>query len=195
MFNYLSRHIRAVVTSAMLFALCGVSLVLAAGPVVNFAPRQFSSQQTHYLRFSITPTSCVLVSGSCVVKVGAVPYNAWIMRAEQQIATSFNSLTSDTLSIGTTSTSANELVTAQSIAATAGGATDLTVVTTARGTVVTGDGTTPTGANGGFDIYAKWTEVGTAATAGLVSVLIEYAAPNDGACKPALSLGSTAIAC
>lgn len=183
---------RAIVALASLFALTAIAF--AAGPVINFAPRQFTTQQTHYLRFTFNFNSCVLASGSCVVKVGAVPYNAWIMRAYQQIATSFNSGTTDTLSIGVTSTSANELVAAQSIAAATGGATALTVVSTNAGTVATGDGATQTGGNGGFDIYAKYTQTGSAPTAGAVSELIEFAAPNDGACK-ITPLGTTNIAC
>lgn len=189
-----SRNIRGGLAAGLLFGLTAVTLVYAA-PVVNFAPRMFTTQQTHYLRFTFNFNSCTPVSGVCTVKVGAVPYNAWILRAYQQIATSFNSLTSDTLSIGITATAANQLVAAQSIAAAAGGATALTVISTAAGTVVTGDGATPTGANGGFDIYATWTEVGTVATAGAASYIIEFAAPNDGACKPTLPLTSTSPAC
>jgi len=173
--------------------LLGLSLVAYAA-VPNFAPRQFQTQQTHYLRFTFNFNSCTPVAGTCSIKVGAVPYNAWILRAYQQIATSFNSLTSDTLSIGTTATPTTELVAAQSIAAAAGGATALTVVSTNAGTVVTGDGATQTGGNGGFDIWARWTQVGTLATAGAASYVIEYAGPNDGSCKT-VPLGSTAIAC
>jgi len=172
------------------FATAAFALTVPA----QFSPRQFTSQQTHYLRFTINYNSCVLASGSCTVKVGAVPYNAWILRAYQQIATSFNSLSTDTVSIGVTSTSGNELVTAQSVHGAAGGATALTVVSTAAGTVITGDGATQTGANGGFDIWVKYAQTGTAPTAGTASYLMEFAAPNDGSCT-AVPLGSTAVAC
>lgn len=182
---------RALLAVAALLGLASAAFGLTTP---NFAPRQFTTQQTHYLRFTFNFNSCTPVSGTCAVKVGAVPYNAWILRAYQQIATSFNSLTSDTLSLGVTSTSGNELVAAQSIAAAAGGATALTVISTAAGTVITGDGATQTGGNGGFDIWAKWTQVGTLATAGAASYLMEYAAPNDGSCKTT-PLGGTNIAC
>jgi hypothetical protein len=188
-----SHNIRGAVAAFAMFALAAGSLVYAATP--NFGPRMFETQQTHYLRFTFNFNSCTPVAGVCSVKVGAVPYNAWILRAYQQIATSFNSLTSDTLSIGVTSASANELVAAQSIAAAAGGATALTVISTAAGTVITGAGATPSGANGGFDIWVKWTEVGTVATAGAASYIIEYAAPNDGQCSQSVALGATKPAC
>jgi hypothetical protein len=193
--NRLSRtlNLRAIVTGLALFATSGVALALTIPP--SFNPRMFPSQQTHYLRFTINFNSCVLASGSCTVKVGAVPYNAWILRAYQQIATSFNSLSTDTISIGVTSTSGNELVAAQSVHGAAGGATALTVVSTAAGTVVTGAGATSTATNGsGFDIWVKYTQTGTAPTAGAASYIMEYAAPNDGACS-AVPNGSTAIAC
>jgi hypothetical protein len=117
------------------------------------------------------------------------------MRAYQQIATSFNSLSTDTIAIGVTSANGNELVAAQSVHGAAGGATALTVVSTAAGTVVTGAGATSTATNGsGFDIWVKYAQTGTAPTAGAASYIIEYAAPNDGSCAP-VPQGSTAIAC
>jgi hypothetical protein len=161
----------------------------------SFSPRQFTTQQTHYLRFTINYNSCVLASGSCTVKVGAVPYNAWILRAYQQIATSFNSLSTDTIAIGVTSTNGNELVAAQSVHGAAGGATALTVISTAAGTVVTGDGATSTSTSAsGFDIWVKYAQTGTAPTAGAASYILEYAAPNDGACS-VVPIGSTGTAC
>ena len=193
--NRLSRalNVRAILAGVALFVTSGVALALTTPP--SFSPRQFTTQQTHYLRFTVNFNSCVLASGSCTVKVGAVPYNAWIMRAYQQIATSFNSLSTDTIAIGVTSANGNELVAAQSVHGAAGGATALTVISTAAGTVVTGAGATSTATNGsGFDIWVKYAQTGTAPTAGAASYIIEYAAPNDGACAP-VPQGSTAIAC
>jgi hypothetical protein len=179
--------------AALLVGIGSVAFALVVPPA--FSPRQFTTQQTHYLRFTVNFNSCVLASGSCTVKVGAVPYNAWILRAYQQIVTSFNSLSTDTIAIGVTSTSANELVAAQSVHGAAGGATALTVVSTAAGTVVTGDGATSTATNGsGFDIWVKYAQTGTAPTAGFANYIIEYAAPNDGTCV-AVPQGSTGVAC
>jgi hypothetical protein len=186
-------NVRAIVTGLALFVTSGVALALTTPP--SFSPRMFPSQQTHYLRFTINYNSCVLASGSCTVKVGAVPYNAWILRAYQQIVTSFNSLSTDTIAIGVTSANGNELVAAQSVHGAAGGATTLTVISTAAGTVVTGDGATSTSTSAsGFDIWVKYAQTGTAPTAGTASYIMEYAAPNDGACS-AVPIGSTAVAC
>src|SRR5260370_37191237 len=46
----------------------------------NFAPRQFPTQQVHYARFSVNFNSCVYVSLTCSVKIGAIPYNSYILR-------------------------------------------------------------------------------------------------------------------
>ena len=127
------------------------------------------------------------------MKVGAVPYNAWITRGYQQIITSFNSATTDTMAIGTASGGA-QLVAAQSVHGAAGGATSLTIVAANAGTVATGAGIAPTGANGGFDIWAVYAKTGAAPTAGQATYVIEYFAPNDGTCGP-VPLGATAAAC
>lgn len=192
--NSLSRalNVRALIAAAALFVTAGAALALTIPPA--FSPRQFTTQQTHYVRFPVSFNSCVLAAGTCNVKVGAVPYNAWILRAYQQIVTSFNSGTTDTVAIGVTAGGA-ELVAAQSVAAAAGGATALTVVSANAGTVKTGDGATSTNTIGsGFDIWVKYTQTGAASTAGAAYYIIEYAAPNDGSCA-VVPIGSTGIAC
>jgi hypothetical protein len=178
-----------------LVGLIGIATAAFALTVpATFSPRQFQTQQTHYLRFTVNFNSCVLASGSCTFKVGAVPYNSFMIRGYQQIITSFNSLSTDTIAIGVTSTNGNELVAAQSVHGASGGATTLTIVSTAAGTVVTGDGATSTGTDGGFDIWVKYAQTGTAPTAGQAVEVLEYFAPNDGSCAP-VPLGSTAPAC
>jgi hypothetical protein len=147
----------------------------------NFAPRQFPSQQVHYLRFVVNFNDCVLVSNTCSVKRGAVPYNAFIIRATQQIITSFNSGTTDTLAIATAS-GGGQLVAAQSVHGAAGGATSLTVVSANAGIAATGNGIAQTGADGGFDIWSVYAQTGAAPSAGQAVIVIEYIAPNDGSC-------------
>src|SRR5437899_1353255 len=64
-------------------------MALTIPPTV--APRQFPTQQSHYLRFTVNFNSCVLVANTCSVKVGAIPYNSYLVRAFRQIVTNFNS--------------------------------------------------------------------------------------------------------
>jgi hypothetical protein len=164
----------------------------------QYAPRQFSSQQTHYLRINVTFNSvngqpCVLVSNACSVKAGAVPYNALILRAYQEIVTSFNSGTTDTLAVGISKSGA-ELVAAQSVHGAAGGPSALTLASSGSGIQVTGAGATQTGANGGFDIWVTFAQTGAAPSAGQAILVVEYIAPNDSTCQTA-ALGATASAC
>lgn len=158
----------------------------------NVAPRQFNTQQTHYLRFTATYNACVLVSNTCSYKVGALPYNAFVVRAYQQVYTAFNSASTDTLAIGVSKGGA-ELVAAQSVHSTTAGL-PLTVVAANLGTAATGNNATATGSNGGFEVYATYAQTGTAPTAGNAVVIVEYIAPNDGSCQT-VPLGSTAAGC
>ena len=177
---------------------CGVAYALTKPP--TFAPRNTISQQVAYFRINanfnnIDGQPCVYVSLKCTVKIGALPYNAYVIRATQQIITNFNSSVSDTLSIGLTSTSANELVAAQSVHTGAGNQATLTVVSSGSGVQLTGNNAVQTGADGGFDIWVQLIAGATpTATAGQAIVILEYISPNDGSCTD-VPMGATAGAC
>lgn len=174
-------------TSSLTLASFAGVLILASAALAltfppTFAPRQFNTQQTHYLRFTVSFNSCALVSNTCSAKVGAVPYNAFIVRAYQQIITPFNSGTADTVALGTAPGGAQIVAATNSVHGAAGAATVLALVS--AGITPTGNGTTPNGGDGGFDIWAVYAQTGTAPTAGQAVIVIEYIAPNDGACLP-----------
>lgn len=213
------RALRNLVAAAGLAPSCLAAVSLSAFALTNpptFAPRQFQTQQTHYIRieaqangggsFSANGISCAAAAtggGNCTVKVGALPYNAFILRAYQQVTVAFNSTTTDTLSLGVSAANANELVAAQSVH-TAANMAALTVVVTSAGLGnngsqaspgITGWNATQTGANGGFDLYVKWVyTTTTAATTGQAIIVLEYIAPNDGTCTQ-VPMGTTAGAC
>jgi hypothetical protein len=190
------RHLmRRIATAFALTAVTGftATTVYAITAPPTFAPRVFQTQQTHYVRFTVNFNPCVLVAGSCTFKIGALPYNAFVVRGTQQIITSFNSGTTDTVSVGVTATNANELVAAQSVHGAAG-VSALTLAATGAGTQATGNGSTQTGSDGGFDIWVKYAQTGTAPTAGQAVIVLEYFAPNDGTCT-AVPNGTTAPAC
>jgi len=181
--------LKAVIAASLCLTLATAAFALTVPQ--QFSPRMFQTQQTHYLRFTVNFNSCVLVSNTCSVKVGALPYNSWLISASQQIITSFNSASTDTIALATASGGA-QLVAAQSVHGAAGDATALTVVH--PGIASTGNGATQTGANGGFDVWVTYAQTGTAPTAGQAVYLIQYAAPNDGSCT-AVPMGATAGAC
>jgi len=179
-------------------------LVTAALALTNpptFAPRQFPSQQTHYVRIdvkynAINGIPCVLGGTSphtCTVKIGALPYNAYVVRVDQQIITNFNSGSADTIALGV-STLGTELVAQQSVHTGAGNRTALTVASSGSGIQYTGNGTTQNGADGGFDLYVQLQSTGAVPTAGQAILILEYFAPNDGDCV-AVPMGATGTAC
>jgi hypothetical protein len=181
------------VSSALAALLVTTALAFALVLPPQFAPRMYTEQQTHYLRFSVNFNSCVLVANTCSVKVGALPYNAFVVRAYQQVYTAFNSGTTDTLAVGTAS-GGGQLVAAQSVhAATAG--LPLTVVAANLGSAATGNGIAATGTNGGFDVWAVYAQTGAAPTAGSAAIIIEYIAPNDGSCPTVSIIGGTGAGC
>jgi hypothetical protein len=157
----------------------------------QYAPRFFPTQQTSYERHLINITStnftadtaqntCIFVSLTCSVRIGALPYNAYVVRAYQQVVTACGAGTTCTLALGTSSAAVN-LVAAQTINATSG-STALTVVAANAGIAATGNNIASTGANGGFDLYVTITYSGTAPTGGAVVIVVEYFNPNDGGC-------------
>lgn len=170
----------------LITALATASVALALVVPPEYAPRMFGSQQTHYIRFVVNFNDCVLVSGTCTTKRGAIPYNAFILRAYSQIITNFNSGTTDTIELratsATTAAQNGTLVAATSVHSGAGGGAALTVLAANLGITVTGDGTAQSGLNGGFDVYSLYTQTGAAPTAGQAVYLMEYAASNDGSC-------------
>lgn len=146
--------------------------------------RQFPTNQTHYIRTTFTPAMCptaVILSSVCSFKLGnaTLPYNSVVLRIYYAIYVAFNSTTTDSLSLGITQATSTELAVATSIHAIA--TTAITPVSASINSI--GGTAVPTGANGGFDIWARWTYTGaSAATAGIVGIIIEYVAPNDATC-------------
>lgn len=159
-------------------------------------PRYFNSQQTAYIRaaFQISTNATLGCStNNCVVKVGTanLPYNAAVLRATVSVTTAFNGVTTDVVSIGTTSANANELASSCNVHAAG-------VVACTMGTnpgTATGAGTAQSGTNGGFDLFIKYTNTGGVATSGAAIVVVEFALPNDSSCTPIVPAGTTAGVC
>lgn len=190
-------------------AMFGLSVTsMAALSLTNpatIAPRDFQTQQTGYIRMHIKATGsgitangnpCVaaLTGGSnCNVKVGAVPANAFLVRMTQQIVVNFNSTTTDTIGLGTTTAGVNVMA-AASVHSGAGAISSPAFASGASGTLLT-TGVAQTGANGGYDLYVLFTYTGgSIATAGELVLVLEYFAPNDGDCV-ATPMGSTPVSC
>lgn len=199
--------------SAVLMGPAAMALVFPG----QYAPRYFPTQQTAYERHVIniaagstantsnvqadtaqnvclTPASTT--SASCSIRIGALPYNAYVVRAYAQVVTACNTGGTGpacTMSLGTASGGA-QLVSAASVAST-GGSTALTVVAANAGIAATGNNIASTGADGGFDLYLTITQTATSmteATAGTIVVVVEYFGANDGGCPTNVSFPTLA---
>jgi hypothetical protein len=202
---------------AAMFGLAVVSLTAFALTIPpTYAPRQFQTQQVHYFRIFVTaltgtaaavgPTvngyACgVLTTGVCVVKVGALPPNAFVLRINMQIFTNFNSASgTDQIGIGTSTSSAAPTVAVNLLAATsvhtgAGGNVSQTVVTANAGSTLTGASQAQFGQNGGQDLWVEFNNSsGNGPSAGAATLIVEYIAGNDGSCVDT-PLGSTPTNC
>ncbi len=166
----------------------------------GYSPRVFQTQQTHYLRFSLNFNSCTVPAGAatCNLKVGTLPYNAFLTGINYQIITVFNPTTSATWSLGTNTTGTNILA-AQNVF-TGQATTEVSLIASnafaGQGELVTGATAAQTGTQGGFDVFAVYTTGanGSQGTTGQVVFIISYIAPNDGTCV-AVPLGATSAAC
>lgn len=158
-------------------------------------PRQFQTQQTHFIRATLTFGMCVQVSNACTAKLAgaSLPYNSIVKAVTAYVYTAFNSTTSDVIILGTTSANANEIV-SSTVNIHAQSTVAATVVATAFNS--TGNTVAQSGTNGGLDLWVKWTAgTGNTATAGLVSLVIEYFPPIDGNCTPNIAPGAAPAGC
>lgn len=161
------------------------------------APRVYPDQNTHYLRFSFNFSQCPLRAAdtACSIRVGALPYNAFLVAISKQIITTFNPTTSATVALGTAGQSTNIMAAFNVFTGQATTAVYDTAFAGA-GELVTGAGATPTGANGAWDLYATYTvgAAGSQGTQGQVIFVVQYIAPNDGSCT-VVAPGASAAAC
>jgi hypothetical protein len=169
----------------------------------NFPPRYLTDQQTTYTRFMVNFNSCQapVTPFTCSFKVGAVPFNTYLLRGSMQVYTPFTGtgVTAMTASIGTgqwTPTSSPNIanIVAPTSVFTSGNAGPLTIVPTSLGTgntagappgVLGNASTLPGGTNGGFDLWVTLIGTGAFPTVGSAVMILEYVLPNDGACTAA----------
>jgi len=176
----------------------------------TFAPRYFPTQQVHYERHIVTfsPSgmtadglfTCVWNASTpfvCAVKVGALPYNAYVVRISMQVTTACTASTACGVGMGTgTVASGNQLnlmATASILSTT--GAVNQTVVAANAGIAATGNGIAQSGADGGFDLFITGTATVALPTAGTAVLVLEYFAGNDGGCITPSIAGGTSPAC
>lgn len=122
-------------------------------------PRQFHTQQVHYLRKTVNWNDANIAAG---VLMGTLPAGAQIVDIAVNVVTAFNAATTNNLLLGTAA-GGNQ------IADTAAGAAGFKRATTGGALNLAGD----------TDVFATYTQTGTAATAGKANIVIAYAPNND----------------
>jgi len=134
-------------------------------PNRTFPARNDGFQSVIWQRVTINFNDAGIASA---VQFGSIPQDAFIVFVIPDIETVFNAVTTNVLTIGTTQANANELVAAGDVNEAAVGATS---VTRGLGRSLT--------AAGDVGLWAKYTQTGTAATAGRATCVIGYIPPNS----------------
>lgn len=128
-------------------------------------PRQIHTQQTHYIAKSFTYSDTGITDGTLEFPA-SLPANAHILRTHVKINTPFAATTTNVLTIGTASGTANDIVTSGDVNETVAAVTN-----------VTGVGVLSSSAE--KKVYIKFTGAGTANTAGAAVAIIEYIPLNQ----------------
>ena len=165
------------IKSAILAVLIGLAslspaFALSIDPNKIIPSRAGNAQQVYYSRATINFGDSNISTGVWYFTLPKNSYVAWI---DAYVSTAFNAGTTNVITLGATTT-ANEIL-ASGITAGTPGIYHLTSAA-GLGLAVTSNVTYQTAINGNVPVYAKYTQTGTAATAGSVTVVIAYI-PND----------------
>lgn len=127
--------------------------------------RNDGSQSVQFLKFDVSYGEASISSG---VLKGTLPVGAFVIGTDVLVTTDFDAGSTNVFTVGTNSTPYDNLVSASDV--------DETVNTLDAGNLPTGTAlgtlTAPAG------VYAKYTQTGTAATAGAATVVVKYVVGN-----------------
>lgn len=138
-------------------------VALAVGPALAANPvRDLTSQQIMYVGGTIAYNSADATKHPLNAQI---PNGATVVSVVVRVTTAFNAATTNTLTVGSNSTSYNNLVAAADVNAGVVGNTD---VLSAEGFTVTAD----------TQLYANYAQTGTAATAGAATIIVGYVNSN-----------------
>ena len=126
--------------------------------------RNDGTQNVHFIGKDVTYAT-VGIGTTDTVKVGTVPAGSMLMPAQVRITTAFNAASTNVLIVGTSSGSDADIVGASEVQE---GSTGVTIVATGFALTFSSD----------TAIYVKYSQTGTAATAGAATIIIPYIPPN-----------------
>lgn len=157
---------------ALLIAGAAMSAALALGPFssTSLPVREHSTTQTNYFRFTLNYNDPGASSG---IKFGRIGRRAHIHALQCHVEAAFNAVTTNVITMGVSATG-TELIDA----ATSTKSIDesQTTVQSITKTDVLGVGVT---SDDDKDLYVRYTQTGTAATAGKVTCVLSYMPNND----------------
>lgn len=160
-------NLRAFALAAVaLFAVSGVALALSGSANTNFSARQNTTQQTNYFRFAVNYNDANISTG---VKFGRLPSNAFVDAIKCHVTTAFNATSTNVLIVGTSASNGNIIAAGDLNEASA----NYQAMATAAGL-----GVAATSA-GEVDLYARYQQTGTVASAGAAVCVITYQPNND----------------
>ncbi len=125
-------------------------------------PRVYHTQQIHYLRKTVNYNDAGIAGG---VIMGTLPAGAQIVDIVVNVKTAFNAATTNNLLLGT-SAAGNQIATTTD---TAAGTAGFKRATTGGALTLAAD----------TDVFVAYTQTGTAASAGVATIVIAYAPDND----------------
>lgn len=166
----ITRYLRLAVAALLVALAVPAALALNVDQTRNTVVRQNTTQQTNYYRVKVNYNDPNI---STAQKFGRLPANAFISGIACHVTAAFNAGTTNVLTFGTTS-AANELIDA----ATSTKSIDESSATYQAITSATSLGVY-TDSDGEHDLYAKYTQTGTAATAGSATCVFQYVPDND----------------
>jgi hypothetical protein len=170
-------NFKAKLLGALALLAFGTGAALALTNPPSYSPRVLQTQTTVHFRKTVNFNDANIATG---VKFGALPQGAYITGVRCYVSTAFNAGTTNSIAVGTTASGSDVLAAGTTagtncVAATTGNQN----ITSAAGLGLAVAAGTPTGSNGGFDLFARFTQTGTAATAGQVTIVIDYIANDD----------------
>jgi hypothetical protein len=135
--------------------------------MTTFAARQSVDQCVHYLRIVVNYNDASISGGARAY--GALPAGALIIGTDVNVTTVFNAGTTNVLTVGTNTTTSNNII--------AAGDVDEASAALTKNVSPTGAALVPLATD--LDVYVKYTQTGTAATTGKAYIVIKYIPDND----------------
>jgi hypothetical protein len=129
--------------------------------------RRFHTQQVHFLRKTVNYNDAGIATDGTVL-VGTMPPNSFVIATNVHVQTVFNAATTNVLLVGTAATN-NALVASADVNEAAVATTRVAPATQPGLLAPTVD----------IDLFAVYTQTGTAATTGKAVIVVEYVPPTD----------------